>query len=214
MRIRPVEQVINRYAVADERAPALLLRVQAAKPLIARLPQRDPIGRSASARPEVAQVGGEDDECRAVVASLTRARERDLQRAQDGGIGTRMRQRVSAAGRLGSGCSRLAVAPLVPIDPVDAIALGSLEQQKLAFAIEIDVLRRTRQARRMRRGSPPNLRQDSVAAMLVDGALFLIGRGRDISLIWFSTLAGCKGEVPNTSPITPPRFRGSTETIV
>lgn len=77
MRIRPVEQVVDRDPVADERAPALLLRVQAAKPLVARPPQGDAISRRESRRPaDVAEAGGEDDERWASVATLACARER------------------------------------------------------------------------------------------------------------------------------------------
>jgi hypothetical protein len=77
VRFRPVEQVADRDPVADERALALLLRLEAAQPVVARLPQRDAMRRErARRRTEHAEAGGEDDERRLLVPSFTCVRKR------------------------------------------------------------------------------------------------------------------------------------------
>jgi hypothetical protein len=156
MRIRPVEQVVDRDPVADERARALLLRVQAAKPLVARLSQGDASGRRESRRRvDGAKARGNDDERGSVVASLACALERLLEHRQDSVIGSRMGQRVSCAGGLASISSIPAVASL-RMDPADRVASGKVEERDLAVAVDLgqDVARSTRHASRMWRGSP------------------------------------------------------------
>lgn len=183
MRVRPVEQVVDRNPVADERALALPLRVQATKPLVARLSQGDVSGRRESRRlAEVAKAGGEDDERRATVASLACASERLFEGTEDGAIGTPVGQRVSCAGGLASSSYMPAVASL-RIDPADCVTSGKVEERELAVAIDFghDVVCSTRHAPRVQRGSPPNLRQNSAAAPVVGSALaFRIERGRNV----------------------------------
>ena len=190
MRIRPVEQVVDRDPVADERALALLLRVQAAKPLVARLSQRDVIGLRASRRPaEVAKAGREDDERRASVASLACASERLFERTEDGAIGTSVGQRVSCAGGLASSSYVPAIASL-PIGPADRVASGKVEERELAVAIDFEheTVCSSRHAPRVQRGSSPDLRQNSAAAAVVGSALaFRIERRRNVLGLVFHT---------------------------
>lgn len=138
MRVRPVEQVVDRDAVANERALALLLCVQAAKPLVARPAQGDAVGRREWRRPaELAETGGEKDTRGAIVAFLSRAGERLLEHSQEGVIGGRVGEGVSCGGCLRSTDSANAVAPRLRIDPIGRAAHGNVEERELATAARV-----------------------------------------------------------------------------
>src|SRR5439155_3111241 len=117
VRFRPVEQVVDRDAVADERALALRLGLEPAQPVLARLPQRDAMRRERGGRrTEHAEAGGEDDERRPVVPSLTCVRKRFLECPQDGAIGVGRPTYPGAFARVGDLCDkRLDIAIPAPL---------------------------------------------------------------------------------------------------
>jgi hypothetical protein len=107
VRFRPIEQVVDRDAVADERALALLLGLEPAQPVVARLPQRDAVRRKGCRRrTKHAEAGGEDDEGRPVVPSLSCFRKRFLECPQDDSIGVGMPSYPGACPRAGDLCSK------------------------------------------------------------------------------------------------------------
>src|SRR5262249_16917968 len=96
------EQVVDRDAVADECALALLLGLEPAQPVVARLPQRDARRRERGGRhTEDAEAGGEDDERRPIVPSLTCVRKRIRESPHDSAIGTGVPTYARAFARAG-----------------------------------------------------------------------------------------------------------------